>query len=134
MAASIRSRVLRSRCVPANQSLEDAARQAAVQLRQSEMSMSSFLQLAVFALLAVIGGSVGLYIGQQNPATGGIIAGGGVVVSLILASAIKVANQWQRAVVLRLGQFTGLRGPGLFFIIPVIDRVRLIDMRVLTHH
>ncbi|MGA2032875.1 MAG: SPFH domain-containing protein [Thermoguttaceae bacterium] len=50
------------------------------------------------------------------------------------ASAIKVANQWQRAVVLRLGGFHGIRGPGVFVIVPVIDRVRMIDTRVLTHH
>ena len=57
-----------------------------------------------------------------------------LVISALVASAIKVANQWQRGVVLRLGEFHGIRGPGLFVIVPVIDRVRMIDMRVLTHH
>ena len=44
---------------------------------------------------------------------------------------IKVANQWERAVVLRFGKFQALRGPGLFFVIPIVDEVtHLIDQRV----
>jgi regulator of protease activity HflC (stomatin/prohibitin superfamily) len=56
-----------------------------------------------------------------------------VVIVIILAMAIKIAAQWQRAVILRLGRFTGIRGPGLFVIIPFIDRIAyLIDLRVNT--
>jgi regulator of protease activity HflC (stomatin/prohibitin superfamily) len=56
-----------------------------------------------------------------------------IVVLIILAMAIKIAAQWQRAVVLRLGRFIGIRGPGLFFIIPFIDRIAyMIDLRVNT--
>ncbi len=55
----------------------------------------------------------------------------GVIISVVIASSIKTANQWERAVILRMGKFRGLRGPGLFFIIPVIDRVYgYIDQRV----
>lgn len=44
---------------------------------------------------------------------------------------IKIANQWEKAVVLRFGKFTSLRGPGLFFIIPIMDEIsHLIDQRV----
>jgi regulator of protease activity HflC (stomatin/prohibitin superfamily) len=43
-----------------------------------------------------------------------------------------VANQWERAIVLRLGNFRGTRGPGLFCIVPIIDRMRLVDMRILA--
>jgi regulator of protease activity HflC (stomatin/prohibitin superfamily) len=50
---------------------------------------------------------------------------------LYLLSAIKVADQWQKAVVLRLGRYAGLRGPGMFHIIPIIDTVsRFVDQRV----
>jgi regulator of protease activity HflC (stomatin/prohibitin superfamily) len=53
--------------------------------------------------------------------------------ALIVSSAIKVAAQWDRALVLRLGRFHTLRGPGLFFIIPVIDTIPYwIDIRVIT--
>ena len=45
----------------------------------------------------------------------------------------QIAQQWERAVVLRLGNYTGLRGPGLFWIIPGIDRVSSwIDQRIIT--
>jgi regulator of protease activity HflC (stomatin/prohibitin superfamily) len=56
-----------------------------------------------------------------------------IVILMILAMAIKIAAEWQRAVVLRLGKFTGIRGPGLFIIIPFIDRIAyMIDLRVNT--
>jgi regulator of protease activity HflC (stomatin/prohibitin superfamily) len=58
----------------------------------------------------------------------------GVVVSALVAAAIKVANQWERALVLRLGKFQGTRGPGLFCIVPIIDRMRLVDMRILAEN
>lgn len=55
----------------------------------------------------------------------------GAVISLFLASCIQIADQWEKAIVLRLGKYRGLKGPGLFFIIPVIDRVdAFIDQRV----
>jgi regulator of protease activity HflC (stomatin/prohibitin superfamily) len=45
----------------------------------------------------------------------------------------RIASQWQRGIVLRLGKFTGIRGPGIFFVGPFFDRVStMIDMRVLT--
>jgi regulator of protease activity HflC (stomatin/prohibitin superfamily) len=51
----------------------------------------------------------------------------------VVAFAIKVADQWNRAVVLRLGRFHALRGPGLFFIVPIIDTIPYwIDIRVIT--
>jgi regulator of protease activity HflC (stomatin/prohibitin superfamily) len=54
-------------------------------------------------------------------------------VASIVANAVKVANQWERAVVLRLGRFRSLEGPGLFFIVPILDAVAYrIDIRVIT--
>jgi regulator of protease activity HflC (stomatin/prohibitin superfamily) len=58
---------------------------------------------------------------------------GGGVVGLIAAMSPRIAKQWERAIVLRLGRFVGLRGPGLFWLVPFIDTVsRLIDQRVIT--
>jgi len=54
-----------------------------------------------------------------------------VLVLLVLAASIRIADQWEKAVVLRMGKFLGLRGPGIFLIIPIIDRVDdYIDQRV----
>lgn len=56
-----------------------------------------------------------------------------IPLGLMLAQAPKVARQWERAVVLRLGRYVGLRGPGLFWIIPFVDTVSAwIDQRVIT--
>ena len=55
------------------------------------------------------------------------------VLGAILMQAPRVAQQWERAVVLRLGRFIGLRGPGLFWIVPFVDTVSSwIDQRTIT--
>ena len=62
---------------------------------------------------------------------GGIVAG--LIIGLLAAQAPKVAKQWESAVVLRLGRYIGLRGPGLFWIIPFVDSVSAwVDQRVIT--
>jgi len=55
----------------------------------------------------------------------------GMLLGLYCLFAIKVADQWQKAVVLRFGRFVGMRGPGIFFIVPVVDSVSAyVDQRV----
>lgn len=62
----------------------------------------------------------------------GILAAG-LGASVFLSLAPRVAEQWENGVVLRLGKFVGLRGPGLFWIIPLVDRVAFwVDLRVRT--
>jgi len=57
----------------------------------------------------------------------------GVLLGLFLAQSPKIARQWERGVVLRLGKYVGLRGPGLFWIIPFVDSISAwIDQRVIT--
>jgi regulator of protease activity HflC (stomatin/prohibitin superfamily) len=57
----------------------------------------------------------------------------GLVIAAIVGAAVKVAAQWDRAVVLRLGRFHVLRGPGLFLIVPIVDTIAAwIDVRVIT--
>jgi len=60
-----------------------------------------------------------------------IIAVGWGLITILIAESIKIADQWEKAVILRMGQFRGLRGPGPFLIIPIIDRIgSFIDQRV----
>ena len=60
-----------------------------------------------------------------------IVAPAGLLLAFIIGFSIQIADQWEKAVVLRMGKFTGLKGPGLFFIIPIIDRVdNYIDQRL----
>lgn len=54
-----------------------------------------------------------------------------ILLSGLVASAIRIADQWERAVVLRMGKYQGLKGPGPFLIIPIVDSVSAyIDQRV----
>jgi regulator of protease activity HflC (stomatin/prohibitin superfamily) len=94
---------------------------------------SSFSVLIFFVILAI--GIALAYASYDAQAKAGAIWIGMIsfLVALIISSAIKIADQWEKAVVLRLGHFYTLRGPGLFFIIPIIDTIAYwIDIRVIT--
>jgi len=85
------------------------------------------VSVLVFAGLAGAGAVAAFSLNRPAWAIPGVIAG------LVAATSPRVAQQWERAVVLRLGRFAGLRGPGLFWIAPFADRVaRSIDQRVIT--
>ncbi|HEY8224083.1 MAG TPA: slipin family protein [Pyrinomonadaceae bacterium] len=57
----------------------------------------------------------------------------GLILGVLFAQSPKVARQWERAVVLRLGRYVGLRGPGLFWIFPFVDSISAwVDQRVIT--
>lgn len=95
---------------------------------------NSFAAL-VFILILAIGTGLA-YFSYSSPADAGRITGIIVlsfIIAIIVSSAIKVADQWEKAVILRLGKFHVIKGPGLFWIIPVIDAVPYwIDTRVIT--
>lgn len=86
--------------------------------------------------LVIAGMSAGLAFGLRGagkdyPAF--IAFGLGLFVAAAASSATRVADQWSKAVVLRLGRFRALQGPGIFFIIPLVDTIPYwIDTRVLT--
>lgn len=54
------------------------------------------------------------------------------LIVLFLLSGIRIAQEYQRSVVFRLGRYAGIRGPGLFYIIPIIERQQLVDIRTNT--
>ncbi|HVZ23686.1 MAG TPA: slipin family protein [Vicinamibacterales bacterium] len=85
--------------------------------------------VAVLVFLAIVGVGVAVGIATDRPWL--IVVA--VVVAVIAAQSPKVAQQWEKGVVLRLGRFAGLKGPGLFWIVPFIDVVgRIVDQRVIT--
>jgi len=55
-----------------------------------------------------------------------------LVVILFLSNAIKIVQEYERGAVFRLGRFVGLKGPGLVILIPFIERIRRVDLRVIT--
>ncbi|MEN3001035.1 MAG: slipin family protein [Armatimonadota bacterium] len=67
----------------------------------------------------------------DNPMTAVIVA---IVLFLIvlLRASVRVLPEWERAVVLRLGRFQAVKGPGLIFLIPIIDVARIVDTRIVT--
>jgi len=84
--------------------------------------------LAFLAPLAA-GGYLTLTLLHFNPV--GAIAG--AILGFLASQAPKIAKQWEKAVVLRLGRYVGLKGPGLFWVIPFIDTVSAwVDQRTIT--
>lgn len=55
-----------------------------------------------------------------------------IVLIMLLSSAIKIVQEYERGVIFRLGRLVGAKGPGLFFIIPIVDRMVKVDLRVVT--
>jgi SPFH domain, Band 7 family protein len=55
-----------------------------------------------------------------------------IILLIILASAIRVVREYERAVIFRLGRIIGAKGPGLILLIPIVDQPRVIDLRILT--
>ena len=62
-----------------------------------------------------------------------IISGAAFILAILISSATKIADPWDKALVLRLGNFHSLKGPGLFFIIPILDTITYwIDTLLIT--
>jgi regulator of protease activity HflC (stomatin/prohibitin superfamily) len=100
----------------------------------NRMKQNRSFSLLVFCL--ILGAGAALVYALRGAVADPVTVGIGIV-SLVLAlavsSAIQVADQWSKAVILRLGKFHSLKGPGLFFLIPIFDAIPYwIDTRVIT--
>jgi regulator of protease activity HflC (stomatin/prohibitin superfamily) len=85
----------------------------------------------VAVLFAAAPAALGLFALFHFGSVAGLVAGAGA--GLIAGIAPQVAKQWERAVVLRLGRYRGLRGPGLFWLMPFVDTISAwVDQRVIT--
>jgi regulator of protease activity HflC (stomatin/prohibitin superfamily) len=81
-------------------------------------------------LIGAAGMAGALFLGGIAPP---LATGAGMLVGILLAASIKFTDQWEKAVLLRLGRYRGLRGPGYFAIVPILDRVAYtIDQRIRT--
>jgi regulator of protease activity HflC (stomatin/prohibitin superfamily) len=79
-------------------------------------------------IILLLAASVGLYLLQIIGVPLLVVL---IILSFLIGASIKIADQWEKAVVLRMGKFHGLKGPGLFFIVPIIDQINsFIDQRV----
>jgi regulator of protease activity HflC (stomatin/prohibitin superfamily) len=85
--------------------------------------------VAVAVLLLCIAAGLAGTLASRSPVPVVVMA----IIGAVLMQAPRIASQWERAVILRLGKFVGLRGPGLFWIVPFIDTVSSrIDQRTIT--
>jgi len=81
--------------------------------------------IALFAISGASGFGLTAALGSRVPLCAGLLVG------VYLLFSIKVADQWEKVAVLRLGRYIGLRGPGLFHVIPIVDTLsRYVDQRV----
>ena len=90
-----------------------------------------FPLIAAVAGAAVAGAIAG--VGLLLAASSTVVTAAAAAAGVLVASTIKFSDQWEKAVVLRMGRYRGLRGPGVFFVIPIIDRIGYhIDQRIRT--
>jgi regulator of protease activity HflC (stomatin/prohibitin superfamily) len=97
-------------------------------MKTTLITKNSFNPISVSILLVLAAVEAALYYFQiiSVPLFIGLL-----IISVLLVSSIQIADQWEKAVVLRMGKYNGLKGPGLFVIIPIIDRViNYIDQRI----
>lgn len=94
-------------------------------LRDRIKNQVSGVAMALFAVSIAVGFGLTAALGNRAPLIAGMLVG------VYLLFSIKVADQWQKVAVLRLGRYIGLRGPGIFHVIPIVDTLsRYVDQRV----
>jgi len=98
------------------------------------MKNVSSIATLLFVVVTVIGFCVALAVYGEVSSSGSlVIEAVFALIGVLIAWSTKVANQWSRAIVLRLGKYQSMQGPGIFFIIPVIDYIPYwIDIRVIS--
>jgi regulator of protease activity HflC (stomatin/prohibitin superfamily) len=92
----------------------------------------SGVQFIVFLVCGVIGSFIYPKFLPHDLAPAGYFISG--VIAFIIASAVRIANEWERVAVLRLGKFVAMRGPGMFLIVPVFETTPYtVDLRIVTY-
>jgi len=94
--------------------------------------MVNYISGLVFVVLVLLGLGGAVAIGQDHAGWAVVFAIAWLFLDVVVSSAIRLAAQWEKAVVFRLGKFHCMKGPGLFMIVPLVDQLRMIDTRVLT--
>lgn len=86
------------------------------------------------AIIFIVLAALGLLVLHPGAAAVGAIVGyiGWLIAGGVIASCIRVAAQWEKALIFRLGRFQAVKGPGMFAVLPFFDSVRLVDTRIMT--
>jgi regulator of protease activity HflC (stomatin/prohibitin superfamily) len=95
--------------------------------RQVQRASTFMFNLVVAAIIVAAAAGTQVYLNRFDPYITVVAA----ILALLVLLSLRIALQWDRAVVLRLGRFHGLKGPGVFWLVPFIDQVaRYVDMRI----
>ncbi len=94
--------------------------------------ITNYISAIIFFVISGLGFILTIPLMTSMPVFGMMIFGLIVFIAIFISSGIKIAAQWEKAVVFRLGKYSSIAGPGMFFIIPMIDELRMIDTRILT--
>jgi regulator of protease activity HflC (stomatin/prohibitin superfamily) len=98
-----------------------------------ELKQTNPVALALFFVVLLIGIAASALTGQFEKSNLPVWMLLSVVIGLFLLFALKIANQWEKAIVLRFGKFHRLAGPGMFWVVPVVDSIpSWIDQRVMV--
>ncbi len=97
-------------------------------MKTTSTVFGNFNPVSISVLVLLLALSIGLYVLRVIMEPVLVIC---IIGSILIASSIQIADQWEKAVVLRMGKFNGQRGPGIFLIIPILDRISTyVDQRV----
>jgi len=103
---------------------------------QLEAKRANSVSLTLFFLVLAMSIVIGVVLDKTTEVQDWVVAAviiGGSLIGVYLLFALKIADQWEKAIVLRFGRFRGLKGPGLFWIVPIVDRISAwIDHRVMV--
>ena len=97
------------------------------------MPVDTGLKTFIFFVILIIGGVVSSVLWKINPLLGAFMGLITFFAAWLISSSVRIIAQWEKAIVLQLGKYQGLKGPGLFFIVPLAQNVsRIIDTRVIS--
>jgi regulator of protease activity HflC (stomatin/prohibitin superfamily) len=94
--------------------------------------MVNYISALVFILLLVMGVGVTAGIWQAYPLIAVCVGLVWLFLDVVICSSIRLAAQWEKAVVFRLGKYHTMKGPGLFMVVPLLDQILIVDTRVLA--
>ena len=92
--------------------------------------MINYISSLAFVVLVLVGAALALLVALVSPTAAIAVAAVWLAGDVVAASSIKLAAQWEQALVFRLGKYHSIRGPGLFLVIPLVDQVRMVDIRI----
>jgi regulator of protease activity HflC (stomatin/prohibitin superfamily) len=97
-------------------------------MKLNEVKVQPVNPIAISVFILIAGTGVALFALRILPTIVDVLV---VLIALPIAASIRIADQWEKAIVLRMGKYRGMRGPGPFLVIPIIDRVSsYIDQRI----